>query len=387
MIKSGTTSMTGKKFICLAAGGTGGHVFPALAVAETLQAQGHQTLLFTDRRGAAMVSGTAFACIAAASPFQPGLWRRLRALVLLSSGALVTALRLLAKRPAVMIGFGGYPSFAPLLMAWILRIPTLVHEQNAFLGRANRLLAKRAGHLALSWQDTANLPDGTHCVTSGMPVRRAFFDHAGPTATKSKSLHLTVLGGSLGAGIFADLLPPAIAALPASLRARLRLTQQCRAAQIDTVRTTYKAMGVDATMAPFFDDIPGILATSHLVIGRAGASSVAELAAAGKPAILIPLPQAMDDHQSANAAQLVAVGGGLCLSEADLTADELAQMLTQMLAKMLGDTDALVQMGRRARALAMPDAAANIAAYAVALAEGRTPELPAGRTPELRDGK
>ena len=150
------------KLICLAAGGTGGHVFPALAVAERLQAEGHTTLLFTDGRGARMVSGTPQTIIAAASPFQQGLPRRMRALVLLSGGMVKSLLQLMMRRPVVMIGFGGYPSFPPLLTAALLRIPTMVHEQNAYLGRANRMLATRAGHLALSWQQTANLPNECH---------------------------------------------------------------------------------------------------------------------------------------------------------------------------------------------------------------------------------
>ena len=164
------------KFICLAAGGTGGHVFPALAVAERLQAEGHTTLLFTDGRGARMVSQTPQAIIAAASPFQRGLLRRMRAVVLLSCGMVKSVLQLMIRRPVVMIGFGGYPSCPPLLTAALLRIPTMVHEQNAYLGRANKMLASRAGHLALSWQQTANLPENVTYFTGGMPVRQAFFD-------------------------------------------------------------------------------------------------------------------------------------------------------------------------------------------------------------------
>ena len=358
-----------QKYVCLAAGGTGGHVFPALAVAQTLQAQGHRTLLITDRRGTHMVTGTAFATIAAASPFQRGLGKRIGALALLSGGAIMSFLRLLFRRPAVMIGFGGYPSFAPLLMAGLLRIPTLVHEQNAYLGRANRLLASRAGHLALSWGDTANVPDAATSFAAGMPVRSAFFEIAPMRLNKGAPLHLTILGGSLGASIFADIVPAAIAKLPTSIRKILNVTQQCRPEQLDSLRAIYKQMGIQANLAPFFDDVPAILSDSHLVIGRAGASSVAELAAAGRPAILVPLAIAMDDHQSANARQLADVGGAISIAEPDFTAQSLCQEMT----KLLSSRTCLAKMGEDARKLAMPDAAHNIADYALTLASRGRP--------------
>ena len=356
------------KFICLAAGGTGGHVFPALAVAERLQAEGHTTLLFTDGRGARMVSKTPQAIIAAASPFQRGLLRRMRAVVLLSCGMVKSVLRLMIRRPVVMIGFGGYPSCPPLLTAALLRIPTMVHEQNAYLGRANKMLASRAGHLALSWQQTANLPENVTYFTGGMPVRQAFFDIKPTNFVPGEPLHLTVLGGSLGAGIFAELLPPVIATLPANIRSRLRLTQQCRAEQLDALRAAYRELRVTATVEPFFDDIPDIMANSHLVISRAGASSVAELAAAGRAAILVPLPSAMDDHQTANARQLASVGGGLCRAEAELDAATLADDITNL----FSDEEKLAQMGRNARKLAMPYAAQTIVDYALALGDNNS---------------
>ena len=363
-----TSRLETGKFICLAAGGTGGHVFPALAVAERLQAEGHTTLLFTDGRGARMVTGVPQTIIAAASPFQQGLLRRLRALLLLSGGAVKSLLQLVMRRPAAMIGFGGYPSFPPLLTAALLRIPTMVHEQNAYLGRANKMLAGRAGHLALSWQQTANLPQDINCFTGGMPVRQAFFNIKPNSIAPDAPLQLTVLGGSLGAGIFADLLPEAIAALPAGIRSRLRLTQQCRPEQLDNLRAAYRELRVSATVEPFFDDIPDILTNSHLVISRAGASSVAELAAAGRAAILVPLPSAMDDHQTANAHQLANIGGGLCRAEAELDAASLAADISTL----FGDGEQLAQMGHNARKLAMPDAAKAIADYALALGDNNS---------------
>lgn len=364
--------MTGKpetsKFICLAAGGTGGHVFPALAVAEQLREKGHTTLLFTDGRGARMVRGTKFAKITTASPFQQGLLCRFWAIVLLASGAVKSLLKLVIRRPAVMIGFGGHPSFPPLLTAKLLRIPTMVHEQNAYLGRANKILASRAGHLALSWQRTANLPEGVNCFTCGMPVRRAFFNLTPKSISSGAPLHLTILGGSLGAGIFAKLLPQAINALPDVLRSRLCLIQQCRTEHLEYLRTAYRELQITATVEPFFHDIPNILANSHLIISRAGASSIAELAAAGRAAILVPLPNAMDDHQAANAKQMVSVGGCLYRAESKLSATSLAADI----ASLFGDGNQLEQMSRNARKLAMPNAAQAIADYALALSKNNS---------------
>ena len=270
-----------------------------------------------------------------------------------------------------MIGFGGYPSFPPLLTAALLRIPIMVHEQNAYLGKANKMLASHAGHLALSWKQTANLPTNVTCFTGGMPVRQAFFDIKPNNLAPGEPLHLTVLGGSLGASIFAELLPLAISTLTHDIRSRLRLTQQCRVEQLDALRAAYQELRVTATVESFFDDIPDIMATSHLVICRAGASSVAELAAAGRAAILVPLPSAMDDHQTANAQQMASVGGGLCRAEAKLDASILAKDITNL----FGDEKRLAQMSQNASKLAMPNAARAIADYALALADRKGRQL------------
>lgn len=352
-----------RPLIALAAGGTGGHVFPALAVAEQLQANGMDTLMLTDHRGVRLMQGHSVHVLPAASPFQSGLIRRLGALVKLSGGFVMALGLLLRRRPAAMIGFGGYPSFAPMLAARLTGIPSLLHEQNGVLGRANHLLARMAGHLATSWPDTRGVPTGQQGKTTGMPVRKAFLETDDMVATSETPLRLTITGGSLGAAVFATLVPDALATLPESLCSRLQITQQCRAEQIDMLTTRYEQLGLTAEVRSFFDDMPSILAASHLVISRAGASSVAELAAAGRPALLIPFAGAMDDHQTANARTLEATGGGICLVEADLTADMLAGHLVQL----LNDPACLTDMGRAARKLAMPDAAARIADFALAL--------------------
>lgn len=350
-----------KPLIALAAGGTGGHVFPALAVAEALRGAGVETLMMTDHRGAHLIPAEGRVVLPAASPFQRGTITRLLAMVKLGTGAGLALLLMLKRRPAAMIGFGGYPSFAPLLVARLLGVPSLLHEQNAFLGRANHLLARWTGHLALSWEGTHNLPARVKSFISGIPVRSAFFAIDPRPVSAKGPLSLTIIGGSLGAAVFADLVPAAIAALPAKLRARLRIVQQCRAEQADALRQSYANLGVAAEIATFFTDMPARLAASDLVIARAGASTVAELAAAGRPALLVPFAGAMDDHQTANARQFETAGSGLCLAEPELDAARLGVAI----ADILNNPDRRVEMGRAARGLAAPDAAWIIASQAL----------------------
>ena len=373
-----------KPMICLAAGGTGGHVFPAIAVAETLNARGYHTQLFTDGRGAKIAtardsdnqsSWLGVTTIASASPFQRGIIRRISALFKLGFGVTQCLLHFCFKRPAAIIGFGGYPSFAPLFMGGLLRIPSILHEQNALLGRANHLLARRAGNLALSWEDTQNLPDNIHIKVTGMPVRNEFHQdnisaksQKPATSQKAGNVSLAVFGGSQGAAVFAKLVPAAIKLLPASLKNRLVITQQARADQVATLRATYADMGVTATIAPFFADIANYIRQSDVIISRAGASSVAELAALAAPTIFIPFPHAMDDHQTQNAMQMQNLGGGLCLAEATLDAESLAAHLVDL----LDDPAVLGDMAIKAKQLSKPDAAANIADMVEACVKGNT---------------
>ena len=366
-----------RPLIALAAGGTGGHVFPALAVAEALHGRGVDTMLLTDRRGARLMGTTPHHVLPAGSPFQRGMLRRGLAMVQLAAGLALTVAMMLRRRPAAMVGFGGYPSFAPLLGARLTGVPAMLHEQNAHLGRANHLLARWCGHLALSWPGTRNLPERVTSFLSGMPVRAAFFGVKPAKAEADGKLTLMVVGGSLGAAVFAELVPEAVARLDDALRARLCITQQCRAEQRDDLVARYRDIGVEAEIRPFFDDMPARLAASHLVISRAGASSVAELAAAGRAAIMIPFAAAMDDHQTANARQLETAGGGRCVAEADLDAGSLAAIITEMLA----DPKTLSAMGTSGHSLAAPQAADDIAAYALSLTgAARTTDQDRSRT-------
>ena len=356
-----------KRPVYLAAGGTGGHIFPALAVAETLQTRGYSAHLFTDQRGAKLLGSASslpavLHVIAAASPFQNGMIKRTSAFTKLAVGAVASLYHLLVRRPALIIGFGGYPSFAPLVTGRLLGIPILLHEQNAFLGRANHALAKFANALALSWPQTKNLPAVKHVEVTGIPVRQAFFEAAQTPycLAATTPVNLVVLGGSQGASILASLIPDAIAMLDPAMRQRLRIHQQARPEQIDPLQHRYDDLDVRADIQPFYTDMPSLLCQSHVVICRAGASSVAELAAIGRPSLLLPLPSAMDDHQRMNALQMQDAGGGICLDETNLSAAVLATRLMQL----LETRKTLSNMAKSARSLASPDAASLIAAMA-----------------------
>ncbi len=368
--------------IAIAAGGTGGHLFPAEALAAELSARGERIVLFTDARSAAFDS-PAFANaerfvlkgegIAGRSPL-----RAARGAALLASGML-TARRLLKELDAsAVVGFGGYPAIPPALAALSLgkRRPALIlHEQNAVLGRANRALALRAELLALAYEETARVPEGARTRWVGNPVRPALAALAGAGYPPADGpLRLLVTGGSLGARVFADLVPAAIAALPEPIRARLLIAQQCRVEDLERVRTAYSETGIPVELSPFFPDIAGRLAGAHLVIARAGASTVAEIACAGRPSLLVPLPSAIDNHQVANARALEAAGAALVLPQATTN----PARLTQLLAEWLGSPERLAEAARHAASLARPQAARELADLVLAHA-ARTQALQESR--------
>jgi UDP-N-acetylglucosamine--N-acetylmuramyl-(pentapeptide) pyrophosphoryl-undecaprenol N-acetylglucosamine transferase len=325
--------------VVIAAGGTGGHVFPAEALAGELLRRGRRVALFTDARSGALVSPvfaqTERFTLPGRGVFGKGALHALAALATIARSAL-SARGLLARlRPAVLVGFGGYPSVAPMLGARLLaRRPRLVlHEQNAVLGRANRLLARLVDRVALSHPRTAHLPAGLDATVTGNPVRPDIIALAGrPYAAPEAEFRLLILGGSLGARVFSDVLPAALAHLPPAARARLRLVQQCRPEDLARVRAAYEASGVTAELASFFPDMAARLAACHLVISRAGATTVAELAVAGRPAILVPLPIAIDDDQTLNAATLVEAGGAWLIRQPEFTPARLAETLSALLA-------------------------------------------------------
>lgn len=348
--------------IVVGTGGTGGHMFPALALTHELQARGQEVMLLCDARGARYVGqGLVHHVIQAGSPSGSPLGR-LQGLARLGFG-LAQALALLRRsRPAAVAAFGGYAAVPIGLAARLLGIPLLVHEQNAILGRANRLIARRAGALALSFVETegaAVAQRARHLVT-GNPVRAEVVAHRDQPYTPPEPggpLDLLVVGGSQGARILSAVLPAALEALPPAARTRIRLTQQCRPEDLERVASAYAALGFTAELRTFFDDLPERLADAHLLISRSGASSVAELLVLGRPSLLVPYRLAADDHQRANAAALAAAGAAWLIEEAEFDAARLAAKLKLC----LDQPEQLAVMARRAHALGRPDAARALA--------------------------
>ena len=349
--------------LVIAAGGTGGHMFPAQALAEEMLRRGWRVQLATDPRGLRYAEGFPESVerveLRSATYRRGGLAARLAAPLAIVAGVRQAIRRFRADRPACVAGFGGYPALPALAAAWCLRLPRLVHEQNAVLGRVNRLFAARVHRLACGTWPLVNAPAGAALADIGNPVRDAALAAAATAYAPPGDgpLRLVVFGGSQGAGAFSRFVPAAITALSPDLRTRLAVTQQVRPGEEDGVANTYREAGVEAELAPFFADLPQRIAAAHLVISRAGASTVAELAAIGRPAILVPYPHAAEDHQTANARALADAGGAILAPEAGLTADALAGHVEAI----LSDPDRAADMAAAARSKGRPAAAGHLA--------------------------
>lgn len=359
--------------VLLAAGGTGGHLFPAYALAEELGRRGALVDLVTDMRGDRY--GTDFPArsvhrIASATLTSKAPTAIARTGWMLSKG-IGSALKLLGEiRPDVVVGFGGYPAFPPLVAAKLRGIKTMVHEQNAVLGRANRLLARRVDVIATSFEQVKYL-DGPlldKARFTGNPVRDQVIAAAERpywAPLEGEEIRLLVFGGSQGARYFSDALPEALTLLPAGLRARLNIVQQAREEDIDRVRAAYRSNGIAAEVASFFDSLPDIMARSHLVIARAGASTISELTVIGRPSILVPLPHALDNDQLHNAMRLSDSGAAWCIAQDKLT----PQVWAKEIAERIGDSERLVQTADAAKAHGRPDAVVALADVVEELAE------------------
>ena len=355
--------MFGRHYV-LAAGGTGGHMIPAHALAEELMRRGHRVALVTDERGAripGLFDGVQVHILPAGRlGGGPAGW--LKAARNIFTGRAM-AMRLYETfRPSAVIGFGGYPALPALLGGRARGIPTLVHEQNAVLGRVNRLMAGRVDAIATAYGTVDRLSKSyaskTHLV--GNPVRDevlALREQPYPPLSADGVFRVLVTGGSQGATILSSVVPDGLGMLPEHFRRRLQVTQQCRAEDIEQVRAKYASLGIPADLATYMEDMPERLGWSHLVIARAGASTIAELTAAGRPAILIPLPTATDDHQTSNAREMARAGGARMISQAAFTPVELAKQMQ----KLGLDPDALANAAARARAVGRPNAASDLA--------------------------
>lgn len=324
------------KKIILAAGGTGGHVFPAIATAEELNRLGYETEILTDKRGEKYIKTQSYKVISSASP------NGIKAILKLELGFIQALIHLLKNRPSAVVGFGGYPSFPPLFAAKFLFIKTILHEQNSIQGKANRILAKMANVTASSFPTT-----GGQYV--GNPVRADIKPTPYPVITNK--VHLLVTGGSQGAKRFAEVVPKALL----KFSDEVKVTHQVPENLVETVKQEYAAANIEAEVKSFFDDMPKRLEEAHLLIARSGASTVAELAIAGRPAIFVPLAIAADDHQRINAEKVVEAGGGWMILEKEFTPDSLASLLTDIMPNKLAAAAINV------KSLAKPNAAKELA--------------------------
>jgi UDP-N-acetylglucosamine--N-acetylmuramyl-(pentapeptide) pyrophosphoryl-undecaprenol N-acetylglucosamine transferase len=351
--------------VLLAAGGTGGHLFPAEALAVALRARGVAVELATDHR--ATQYGAEFPArathIIPSSPVQGRDPLALARTVGAIGVGIAKALRLLGRiKPAAVVGFGGYPTLPPLYAATLRRIPTVIHDANAVMGRANRLLSTRVSAIATGFPGVV-AHDGklaAKATVTGNPVRPAVVAAATqpyPALDGASPLRLLVVGGSQGARVMADIVPPAVERLAPELRARLAITQQARVEDHDRVAGPYARLGVAHDVAPFFTDLPARIAAAHLIVSRSGASTVAELAAIGRPAILVPLPGALDQDQLANADVLAKAGGAIVLKQSDFTPERLAAEI----AALAATPDKLAAMAAGARSAGVLDAADRLA--------------------------
>jgi UDP-N-acetylglucosamine--N-acetylmuramyl-(pentapeptide) pyrophosphoryl-undecaprenol N-acetylglucosamine transferase len=364
--------------VTLAAGGTGGHMVPAHALAAELKARGHGVMLITDDRGAKI----------------PGLFQDVPTHILPAGrlgggpiGMLKAVRSVLAGRrqakalykeftPDAVVGFGGYPAFPALLAASSLKIPTILHEQNAVLGRVNRWVAGDAAAIATAYPEVERLKRAYRGKVElvGNPVRESVarlgtmpfpeFDETAP-------LKILVTGGSQGATILGQVVPDALGQLPPKLRHRLQVVQQCRADDIEEVRLRYAALNIPAELLTYIEDMPDRLAEAHLVIARAGASTIAELTAAGRPAILVPLPIATDDHQTVNAREMAKAGGARMIPQDEFTSEALSAQI----AAIAGDAQALANAAERALSVGRPHATSDLADLVERIAGGTAPVM------------
>lgn len=359
-----------KPLLLIAAGGTGGHMFPAQALAEQLLARGWRVKLSTDTRGARYTGGfppeVQVEVVSSATFARGGSMAKLAAPFYIIGGVASALLQMLRDRPSVVVGFGGYPSIPALTAAWVMRLPRMIHEQNGVLGRVNQLFARHVDLVACGTWPT-ELPTGLIGHHTGNPVRAAVMERAASPYIPPGDypMSLLVFGGSQGSKIISDVAPAAIAMLPEGLRRHLRVSHQARDEDRAQVLATYAAAGIPADIAPFFTDMPRRMAEAQLVICRSGASSVADLSIIGRPSVLIPLAAALRDEQSANARSLVSAGAAILVPERRLDSPTLSAQI----ASVLSQPDAAVKMAHAALATGIPDATVRLTAFVEALAK------------------
>ncbi len=351
--------------ILLTAGGTGGHLFPAEALANVLKSSGCRVVLATDKRANAYAGSfpaDEIIEIPSATPSGRSVPQIAKAGLLLAQGTLKATAVLRRLKPNAVVGFGGYPTVPPVIAGSLLKVPTIIHEANGVMGRANRLLARRASVIATGFADIKGVPAHVpgRLVHTGNPIRPAVLEAAkqpyAPLEPNGK-LRLLVVGGSQGARVMSDVVPPAIELLPPELRSRLAITQQARGEDLERVRASYDRLGVSYDAEPFFKDLPKRLGDAHLVVSRSGASTVAELAVIGRPSILVPLPGSLDQDQAANAKTLGDLGAAIVCPQSEFTPERLADEIRSA----FQEPDRLTKAAAAAHSASITDAAERLA--------------------------
>lgn len=356
--------------LVIAAGGTGGHMFPAQALAEAMLAKGWRVKLSTDARGARYTGAFPHAVeieqVGSATFARGGILAKLMVPFRILGGTAGAAFRMLRDAPLVVVGFGGYPAIPAMSAAWLLRKPRMIHEQNGVLGRVNRIFSKRVNRVACGIWPT-DLPEGVQGEHTGNPVRAAVHARAGAgyIAPGDYPMSILVMGGSQGARILSDIVPPAVSALPRAIRRNIRVSHQARAEDLDRVAQYYADEGIPADVQTFFNDVPTRMSEAQLVISRAGASSVADISVIGRPSVLVPYAVAAGDHQTANARGLVQAGAAFMIEESALQVESLsAQILS-----VLEDPAAAQHMAQAALGCGKPDATDSLVALVEELAQ------------------
>jgi UDP-N-acetylglucosamine--N-acetylmuramyl-(pentapeptide) pyrophosphoryl-undecaprenol N-acetylglucosamine transferase len=367
--------MSERRPILIAAGGTGGHLFPAQALASELIARGHKVTLITDDRGMRWkdsFEGAEMRTTQSATTARRGLFGKISALMTIASAVVSNFIYLGKLKPTVVVGFGGYPSIPPMIASILRRVPRVIHEQNGVMGRANRALASHMSAVAVTLPNPVGIPPGAAKLQThvGNPVRS-------DVIKKSKWLYhppepegdinLLVFGGSQGATILSEVVPDAIGVLDEALRSRIKVCQQARPEDLEQVRKRYASIGTMALVEAFYNDMPARMRDAHLIISRSGASTVCELMVMGRPAILVPLPQALDGDQAANAKYLVEAGGAWLMPQNEMTVEVLARELK----KLFADPAALAGAAASAKELGRPNAASELADLVESTALGK----------------
>ena len=358
--------------ILLSAGGTGGHMIPALALAQDLISRGYEVQLATDKRGLRfqdLFQGIKLH-VMPASKLRKGLWGKITSVLTMGRGIWKARGLIKDLKPSVVVGFGGYPSVPAVYAAQKLKVPTVIHESNAKMGSANLFLSKKADRIALTWPGGKELEDSdrVRVVVTGNPVREeisALFTKPYPALQMDEEIHILVMGGSLGAKIFSEVVPAALSLLPERQRRLLNITQQCREEDIQEAKKAYQDAGINARLETFIEDVPRELSKTHLFIGRSG-STVTELAAAGRPAIYVPYPHHADRQQFKNAEAIADKGGAWVMAEEAFTPEALHLRIETF----LQNPQILFDAAEAARACGIPDAARRLGNLVTALAQG-----------------